>query len=87
MTYALTELIFDASSDVEFKEKGYVTLLVDGVENKAECVVQREIDEVGNEKTYVLVSDYRFEVQLTFGSNSTYTIVGMEIFKVAYSNS
>lgn len=87
MTYALTELIFDASSDVEFKEKGYVTLMVDGVEDKAECVVQREIDEDGNEKTYVLVSDYRFEVQLTFGSNSTYTIVGMEIYKVAYSNS
>jgi hypothetical protein len=91
VTYSLGKLIFDASDETEFEVNGLVELTVDGNTSKEKCVVQREVEN-GVEKTYVVLADYRFKVDLTFMGEdadgdrvSSYTIVDMETYQVAYA--
>lgn len=89
-TFTLGNLIFDASAETEFEANGLIELSAGGNSSKEKCVVLREVNDKGVEKTYIIFSDYRFEVELTFNGmegDSKYTILGMETYQVAYANS
>jgi hypothetical protein len=88
-SFALGEIIFDASAETEFKSKGLLELINNGGSQKESCTVVREVTD-GVEKTYIVFADYRFEIELTFKGmegGSKYKIIGMETYQVAYANS